>query len=119
MKYLINVIITAAIIAGAAFLFPEYVVCADARTLVLAIIVMLIAGLIIALIMITVMILEMAIIKNRAVELITEIILIVPAGLIELMAANHFVTGFEVKGILTYIILAVMLSFVGVQNTSK
>lgn len=116
MRNIINMIIKIAIIWGAAWLFPEYVKIQDTRTMVLVVATLLIASIVLAVIMMGVLILA-ALPGNGAgigIAMLITIIMALASGIIQLMAAVHFVPGFEIHGKLTYIILALLI---GTQGT--
>ena len=107
MRNIINMIIKIAIIWGAAWLFPEYVKVQDTRTMVLVVATILIASIILAVIMMGVLILA-ALPGNGA-----------GIGIIQLMAAVHFVPGFEIHGKLTYIILALLMAVFSIEEKKE
>lgn len=107
MRNIINMIIKIAIIWGAAWMFPEYVKIQDTRTMVLVVATLLIASIVLTVIMMRVLILA-ALPGNGVgigIAMLITIIMALASGIIQLMAAVHFVPGFEIHGKLTYIIL--------------
>lgn len=115
MRNIINMIIKIAIIWGAAWLFPEYVKVRDTRTTIL------IASIILAVIMMGVLILA-ALPGNGAgigIAMLITIIMALASGIILLMAAVHFVPGFEIHGKLTYIILALLMAVFSIEEKKE
>lgn len=109
MRNIINMIIKIAIIWGAAWLFPECVKVQDTRTMVLAVIMM--GVLILA-----------ALPGNGAgigIAMLITIIMALASGIIQLMAAVHFVPGFEIHGKLTYIILALLMAVFSIEEKKE
>lgn len=103
MRNIINMIIKIAIIWGAAWLFPEYVKVQDTRTMVLVVATILIASIIMAVVMMGVLIL--AVLPGNGagmgIAMLITVIMALASGIIQLMAAVHFVPGFEIHGKLT------------------
>lgn len=118
MRSMFNMIMKIVIIWGAAWLFPEYVQVQDARTMALVVITIMIASIILALVMMGVLILAAVLGKEMGIGIATLIIIGVAlsSGIITLLAAVHFVPGFEIRGKLTYIILAVLMAVFSVQE---
>ena len=101
MRNIINMIIKIAIIWGAAWMFPEYVKIQDTRTMVLVVATLLIASIVLTVIMLITIIMALA------------------SGIIQLMAAVHFVPGFEIHGKLTYIILALLMAVFSIEEKKE
>lgn len=118
MKNLVNIIMKIAIIMGAAYLFPEYVVCKDGRAMALAIIVMIIVGIVMGLIAAAVAI-GLVAIGHEFLAMVIVIILCLASGVMQLVAAVHYVPGFEIYGRMTYIILALLMSLFSMQDNRK
>lgn len=118
MKNLINIMMKIAIIMGAAYLFPEYVVCKDGRTMALAIIVMIIIGIAMELVAVAVAT-GLVAIRHEFLATAIVIILCLASGVIQLVAAVHYVTGFEIHGRMTYIILALLMGLFSVKDNRK
>lgn len=118
MKNLINIIIKMAIIMGAAYLFPEYVACKDAKTLAMVVIVMIITGVALS-ILVLVATIGMVAIGWEFKALVMTIILSLASGVIQLVAAVHYATGFEIHGRMTYIILALLMGLLSVQGNTR
>jgi hypothetical protein len=119
MRNIINMIIKIAIIWGAAWMFPEYVKIQDTRTMVLVV-----ATLLIASIVLTVMgVLILAALPGNGVgigiAMLITIIMALASGIIQLMAAVHFVPGFEIHGKLTYIILALLMAVFSIEEKKE
>ena len=121
MRNIINMIIKIAIIWGAAWLFPEYVKVQDTRTMVLVVATILIASIILAVIMMGVLIL--AVLPGNGagigIAMLITIIMALASGIIQLMAAVHFVPGFEIHGKLTYIILALLMAVFSIEGKRR
>lgn len=109
MRNIINMIIKIAIIWGAAWMFPEYVKIQDTRTMVLVVIMM---GVLI-----------LAALPGNGVgigiAMLITIIMALASGIIQLMAAVHFVPGFEIHGKLTYIILALLMAVFSIEEKRR
>lgn len=109
MRNIINMIIKIAIIWGAAWMFPEYVKIQDTRTMVLVVIMM---GVLI-----------LAALPGNGVgigiAMLITIIMALASGIIQLMAAVHFVPGFEIHGKLTYIILALLMAVFSIEEKKE
>ena len=109
MRNIINMIIKIAIIWGAAWMFPEYVKIQDTRTIVLTVIMM---GVLI-----------LAALPGNGVgigiAMLITIIMALASGIIQLMAAVHFVPGFEIHGKLTYIILALLMAVFSIEEKKE
>ena len=106
---------------GAAWLFPEYVKIQDTRTMVLVVATLLIASIVLAVIMMGVLILA-ALPGNGAgigIAMLITIIMALASGIIQLMAAVHFVPGFEIHGKLTYIILALLMAVFSIEEKKE
>ncbi len=118
MKNLVNIMVKIAIIMGAAYLFPEYVICKDGRAMALAIIVMIIIGIAMGLIAAATAI-GLAAIGRGFLAMAIVIILCLASGVIQLVAAVHYVPGFEIHGRMTYIILALLMGMFSMQDNRK
>lgn len=121
MRNIINMIIKIAIIWGAAWLFPEYVKVQDTRTMVLVVATILIASAVLALITVGVVIL-VALHGNgtgMGIAMLITVIMALASGVIPLMAAVHFVPGFEIHGALTYIILVLLMSAFSLEEKKE
>ena len=119
MRNIINMIIKIAIIWGAAWMFPEYVKIQDTRTIVLVVATLLIASIVLTVIMMGALILA-ALPGNGVgigIAMLITIIMALASGIIQLMAAVHFVPGFEIHGKLTYIILALLMAVFSIEET--
>ena len=117
MRNIINMIIKIAIIWGAAWMFPEYVKIQDTRTMVLVVATLLIASIVLTVIMMGVLIL--AALPGNGVGIGITIIMALASGIIQLMAAVHFVPGFEIHGKLTYIILALLMAVFSIEEKKE
>lgn len=121
MRNIINMIIKIAIIWGAAWMFPEYVKIQDTRTMVLVVATLLIASIVLTVIMMGVLILA-ALPGNGVgigIAMLITIIMALASGIIQLMAAVHFVPGFEIHGKLTYIILALLMAVFSIEEKKE
>lgn len=120
MRNIINMIIKIAIIWGAAWLFPECVKVQDARTMVLVVATILIASIILA-VMMGVLILAALPGKGTGmvIAMLITVIMALASGIIQLMAAVHFVPGFEIHGKLTYIILALLMAVFSIDEKGE
>lgn len=121
MRNIINMIIKIAIIWGAAWMFPEYVKIQDTRTMVLVVVTLLIASIVLTVIMMGVLILA-ALPGNGVgigIAMLITIIMALASGTIQLMAAVHFVPGFEIHGKLTYIILALLMAVFSIEEKKE
>lgn len=81
----------------------------------------LIASIILAVIMMGVLILA-ALPGNGAgigIAMLITIIMALASGIIQLMAAVHFVPGFEIHGKLTYIILALLMAVFSIEEKKE
>ena len=137
MRNIINMIIKIAIIWGAAWMFPEYVKIQDTRTMVLVVATLLIASIVLTVIMMGVLILAAlpgngvgigiamlihccsAVSGGNTFGHLDSIIMAVASGIIQLMAAVHFVPGFEIHGKLTYIILALLMAVFSIEEKKE
>lgn len=121
MRNIINMIIQIAIIWGAAWLFPEYVKVQDTRAMVLVVATILITSIILAVIMMGV--LTLAELQGNGagigIAMLITIIMALTSGIVELMAAVHFVPGFEIHGKLTYIILALLMGVFSIEEKKE
>lgn len=120
MRNIINMIIKIAIIWGAAWLFPECVKVQDARTMVLVVATILIASIILA-VMMGVLILAALPGKGTGmvIAMLITVIMALASEIIQLMAAVHFVPGFEIHGKLTYIILALLMAVFSIDEKGE
>ena len=112
MRNIINMIIKIAIIWGAAWMFPEYVKIQDTRTMVLVVATLLIASIVLTVIM-------MGNGVGIGIAMLITIIMALASGIIQLMAAVHFVPGFEIHGKLTYIILALLMAVFSIEEKRR
>ena len=106
---------------GAAWMFPEYVKIQDTRTMVLVVATLLIASIVLTVIMMGVLILA-ALPGNGVgigIAMLITIIMALASGIIQLMAAVHFVPGFEIHGKLTYIILALLMAVFSIEEKKE
>lgn len=118
MKNIINYIIKAIIIIAAAYLFPEYVVCADTRSLVLALVCMAITGIVIGVIALGVVVL-LACKGKEWTLLIFAVITGLLSGILQLFFSTYFVSGFSINGVGTFIILAIFMSLFSISSSSS
>ena len=121
MRNIINIIIKIVIIWGAAWLFPEYIKVQDTRTMALVAATIMIAPIILEVIMMGVLILT-ALSGNgvgTGIDMLIIIIMSLASGIIQLMAAVHFVPGFEIHGKLTYIILALLIAAFSIEEKKE
>lgn len=121
MRNIINIIIKIVIIWGAAWLFPEYIKVQDTRTMALVVATIMIVPIILEVIMMGVLILA-ALPGNGAgtgIDMLIIIIMSLASGIIQLMAAVHFVPGFEIHGKLTYIILALLIAAFSIEEKKE
>lgn len=119
MRNIINMIIKIAIIWGAAWMFPEYVKIQDTRTMVLVVATLLIASIVLTVIMMGVLILAALQGNGVGIAMLITIIMALASGIIQLMAAVHFVPGFEIHGKLTYIILALLMAVFSIEEKKE
>ena len=119
MRNIINMIIKIAIIWGAAWMFPEYVKIQDTRTMVLVVATLLIASIVLTVIMMGVLILAALPGNGVGIGMLITIIMALASGIIQLMAAVHFVPGFEIHGKLTYIILALLMAVFSIEEKKE
>ena len=119
MRNIINMIIKIAIIWGAAWMFPEYVKIQDTRTMVLVVATLLIASIVLTVIMMGVLILAPGNGVGIGIAMLITIIMALASGIIQLMAAVHFVPGFEIHGKLTYIILALLMAVFSIEEKKE
>lgn len=115
MRNIINMIIKIAIIAGAAWLFPEYVQVQDTKTLIQIAIVTIVASVILAVLMLAIFALT-AIMGAGCLGIILTIAIALASGIITLMAAVYFVPGFEIRGTVTYIVLAILIAVFSLEE---
>lgn len=90
-------------------------------SLVLVVATLLIASIVLAVIMMGVLILA-ALPGNGAgigIAMLITIIMALASGIIQLMAAVHFVPGFEIHGKLTYIILALLMAVFSIEEKKE
>lgn len=117
MKNLMNIVIKIVIIAGAAYIFPEYVICKDGKTLILAIIAMIIPGIILSLLTIGAVI-GLATLGCTFLAIVSATILSIASGVIQLKVATQYVPGFEINGTMTYIILALLIGVFSIPDNA-
>ena len=117
MRNIINIFCKAGIIALASYWFSDYVMCADLRTLVLAVLCMVVAGVVFALIFLVITLLIA--VKDPMIGGISLLTGALLSGFIQLSAANTFVPGFHIHGILTYMILVVLFWIFSFSDSKK
>lgn len=102
-------------------MFPEYVKIQDTKTMVLVVATLLITSIVLTVIMMGVLILA-ALPGNGVgigIAMLITIIMALASGIIQLMAAVHFVPGFEIHGKLTYIILALLMAVFSIEEKKE
>ena len=118
MKNILNLFFRAGIIALASYWFPNQVECADLKTLAMVIICMIIVGIIYSIISIILFPL-LAASGHLFICFLIVIVSLLGFSFIQLIAANHFVHGFAIHGILTYVILVILFSVFQLNDSKK
>lgn len=120
MSNVINLVIKAVIIYVGAYLFPEYVVCKNVRTLIFAILIMLLTGFIFSLITLITLVETSVKYNCSGIGSITFAFLMgIVSTFSQLIIPSVFLNGFKIHGIITYIILALLFIFCSFPSTTK
>lgn len=126
MSKTISILATFAIIFIGSMIFPQFIACDSWKTALLAAIIMVIAELIIGLLTFGLVFASsaMAAVKNTLVPIVIAFVIALIVGIggtyLALLAAEHFVTGFSISGIIPRIIISIIIgSFAVKKNNSK